>query len=247
MTIPILYEDTDILAVNKPAGIMVHGDGKSADPTLADWVAEHYPQTAGVGEAITLASGEVIERPGIVHRLDKDTSGVLLVAKTQAGFDALKRQFQEGGIKKTYQAIVYGSFKERAGIIDTPIGRSKNDFRLRSAGGSARGLVREARTEYVVVAEADRTADKQGRYALVEVRPKTGRTHQIRVHMRSIGHPVVCDALYARSYACPKDVGRLALHAFAIEFVPVGGEQVRVEAPLPEDLRTAIATLFGLR
>src|SRR4051812_44282800 len=124
MEIHILYEDADIVAVNKPAGLVVHSDGKTVEPTLADWVLEKFPQTVEVGEPIITTDGRTISRPGIVHRLDRETSGVMLVAKTHKGFECLKKQFQSHEIKKEYHAFVYGEMKSRGGTIDRPIGRS---------------------------------------------------------------------------------------------------------------------------
>ena len=150
-SIKIIYEDKDILAVNKPTGLMTHSDGRSKEKTLADLVLEKYPEIKNVGESIKLDSGEEIEKPGIVHRLDKETSGVILIAKNQAEFLFLKNQFQERKIKKTYQAIVYGHVKNDTGIIDAPIARSSTDFRRWSASRGKRGKEREAVTEYKVI------------------------------------------------------------------------------------------------
>lgn len=254
MDIPIIYEDDSLLAINKPSGVMVHGarpprlseddepsdggrDGKNIEPTLVDWVLEHYPQMKGVGEPLTLSDGTVIDRPGIVHRLDKDTSGVLLLAKDQETFLHLKTQFQAGTIAKTYIAIVHGIFEAPVGVIDTPIGRSRKDFRLKRADATARGNLREARTEY-------RVLGGEGNYSLVEVYPKTGRTHQIRVHMASIKHPVVCDPLYGGGRPCPQEIERLALHAYTISFIDQSGLTRRIQADTPEDIVRAIKELF---
>jgi len=229
MDILIVYEDENIIAVNKPAGLTVHPDGKRAKPTLVDWISEKHPEMKSVGESS--------DRPGIVHRLDKETSGILLLAKNQETFLFLKKQFQEQEVKKTYKAIVYGVLKEGKGIIDMPIARSAKDFRQKSAQGRMRGKARRAITEYEVLA-------KGSEYSFVEVYPKTGRTHQIRVHFKSIGHPIVCDSLYAPKRECPKELGRLALHAFALEFKTPQGTMLRLEAPLPDDIKQTIAVLF---
>jgi 23S rRNA pseudouridine1911/1915/1917 synthase len=236
MGIKILYEDKDLLALNKPAGLTVHADGKSAAPTLSDWLVEKYPNIREVGEPWTAPNGEQIFRPGIVHRLDRDTSGVLVVAKTQQSFTHLKKQFQERLAKKTYRAFVYGIVKNDAGIIDKPIGRSTSDFRKWSAEFGARGELREAVTEYKVLERG-----KEATY--IEVYPKTGRTHQIRVHLKSIGHSVVCDTLYAPKQKCILGFSRTALHAFSLQILSPTGKPLHFEAPLPPDFLHATEEL----
>jgi 23S rRNA pseudouridine1911/1915/1917 synthase len=240
MEISILYEDKDMLALDKPAGLVVHADGKSEEPTLADWLLGKYPDLREVGEPWTAPNGEVIFRPGIVHRLDRDTSGVLVVAKTSESFAHLKKQFQNRLAKKTYRAFVYGIVKNDAGIIDKPVGRSASDFRKWSAEFGARGELREAVTEYKVLERG-----KEATY--LEVYPKTGRTHQIRVHLKAIGHSVVCDALYApkrqKSSLCILGFSRTALHAFSLEIFSPSGKSLRFEALLPADFLCAIKEL----
>ena len=135
----IIFEDDNILVIDKPAGLMVHSDGRTKEETLSDWVLKKYPELKDVGEP-----WEDIPRPGIVHRLDKDTSGVMVLAKTQETFEELKGQFQERKIKKTYRAFAYDPFKEENGEIDRPIGKSKSDFRKWSAQPGSRGVQREA-------------------------------------------------------------------------------------------------------
>ncbi len=236
MEIPILYEDEDFLVIDKPSGLLVHSDGKVKEPTLADWLIEKYPNIRGVGEPWTSPSGETIYRPGIVHRLDRDTSGVLVVAKTENAFTHLKKQFQERLAKKTYRAFVYGVVKNDTGIIDKPIGRSASDFRKWSSEFGARGELREAVTEYKVLERG-----KEATY--LEIYPKTGRTHQIRVHVKSIGHPIVCDKLYAPKQMCLLGFSRTALHAFSLEIMSPSGKPLRFEAPLPEDFVQALEFL----
>ena len=181
-----------------------------------------------------MIDGKEIKRPGIVHRLDKDTSGVLLLAKTQKAYELLKRQFAEREVKKVYNALVYGYVKNDFGTVNAEIGRSKNDPRLRTAMRGKRGKLREAVTEYKVLKRLEIEGEK---YTWLEVRPKTGRTHQIRVHMKFLNHPVVCDKLYAPSKLCPKSVKRLALHASSIEFKNISKKIVRIESPTPKDLK----------
>lgn len=232
----ILYEDPHILAVNKPAGLVVHGDGKTQEPTLTEWILNYYPALSGVGEPFVFKDGRVIDRPGIVHRLDRETSGVLLVAKDQETFLWLKQGFQNREIAKTYHAFVYGTFKEKRDIINRPIGKSRSDFRRWSAQPGARGELREAITEY-------RVLGSDTEYSYVEVHPKTGRTHQIRVHFKAIHHPVVCDRLYAPKHARALGFDRLALHASELVLTLPHGESLKIEAPLPEDFKVAKASL----
>jgi 23S rRNA pseudouridine1911/1915/1917 synthase len=234
-----IYEDNDVLVLNKPAGLMVHSDGRSTEKTLTDLILEHYPTLVSVGEPWTASDGTVIPRPGIVHRLDRDTSGVLVVAKTQDAYGFLKKQFQEREIKKVYNAFVYGNIKEDEGVIDKPIAKSKKDFRMWSAQPGARGKEREAVTEFTVL---QRGKD----VVFLELRPKTGRTHQLRVHMKAIHHPIVCDSLYAPNRPCLLGFGRVALHARQITFTLPNGEEKTYEAPYPEDFQKAVEGLAQL-
>lgn len=236
MELRILFENDDLVAVDKPAGVMTHPDGVATDETVSDWFALRYPEAATVGELQTLTDGTVIARPGVVHRLDRDTSGVLVLAKTPETHAFLKNAFQERTVHKTYLAFVYGVPKEKEGTIDMPIGRSRKDFRLRSAQPKAKGRLREAVTKYRIVGET-------GTHALLEIEPLTGRTHQIRVHLKAIHHPVVCDPLYAPKHACDLGFSRLALHAAKLDLPLPSGERLVIESPLPPELASA-ATRF---
>jgi 23S rRNA pseudouridine1911/1915/1917 synthase len=234
--IDILYEDADIVAVNKPSGLMVHPDGRSEGPFLTDWVLKKFPKAAEVGEPSRAPDGKEIARPGIVHRLDRETSGVLLIAKTAAGHACLKQQFKDRTIKKKYMAFVWGDLEEEFGTIDRPIGRSSGDFRKWSAQRGARGEVRDAETYWTKLGYASLgEAKDQQSFTLMEAEPKTGRTHQIRVHFAAIQHPVVGDTLYAPKKPMALGFKRTALHARSIEFDNCEGKRIRVEAPLPED------------
>lgn len=228
MNIPILFENNDLVVINKPAGVMVHGDGKSTEPTIADWFAQTYPASKDVGEPAEQADGKLLARPGIVHRLDADTSGALILAKTQEAYTYLKAQFQDRKMKKVYVAFVYGNVRNDRGIINRPIGKSRRDPRLRTAMRGARGMMRDAITHYRVVTRGTGVTE-------LELRPKTGRTHQIRVHMQSMNHPVVSDPLYAPAKEPMLGFKRLALHARSIAFTAPNGEELLVEAPLPAD------------
>jgi 23S rRNA pseudouridine1911/1915/1917 synthase len=234
MDIPILYENKDFVVVNKPAGLAVHSDGVSKVKTLTDWVLREYPTMSEVGELMQLSGGKTVSRPGLVHRLDKETSGVLVLAKNNTAHAYLKSQFQERNVSKTYIAFTHGVIQKDEGGIVVPIGRSKHDARARAPHGA--GTQKDAHTDFLVV-------NRFSEYTYVNVFPKTGRTHQIRVHLKSIGHPVVCDPIYAKNYECPSPPGRLALHASKIEFNDLHNKKISVDAPIPGDLASFLAKL----
>ncbi len=228
--IEILYEDKDILAINKPAGLVVHSDGRTQEPSVADWFVSKYPEAKDVGEKL----GE-INRPGIVHRIDRETSGVLLLAKTPEGHAHLKGQFKNREIEKIYHLFVHGNVKEDRGTINLPIARSASNFKKWSAQRGSRGERREALTYFEVLKRAE---DKLATF--VEAKPKTGRTHQIRVHFQALHYPVVCDSLYAPKKPALLGFERLALHAKSIAFKNLSGEKIILEAPYPEDFVGAL-------
>ena len=235
--VKILFEDKDILAVEKPSGIFVHFDGRSKEKTISDWFLRNYPKVKNVGESI-FVDGKEIKKPGIVHRLDKETSGVLLLAKNQKAFEFLKGQFKNREVKKVYNAVVSGWVKNDRGVVNKTIGRSPVDFRRRLAGRGARGELREAITEYKVL---KRFKDKKGnKFTFLEIKPKTGRTHQIRVHMKFLNHPVVCDSLYNPKGFCPKGLNRLTLHAKSIEFKNLKDKVFKIESKLPKEIEKMI-------
>jgi 23S rRNA pseudouridine1911/1915/1917 synthase len=226
--IKIIYEDPDIIVVNKPAGLMVHGvAGKiSTEPTLTDILLKKYPEIRKVGDDPAL-------RPGIVHRLDKDTSGVMVVARNQKSFEYLKSLFKGRDIKKKYIAVVSGVPKESHGVIDKPIGIQTGTTK-RSV--RAEKMAKPAVTEYEVLktARAEDSFGKESSFALLSVSPKTGRTHQIRVHLTSIGHPIVGDPIYGPKKQ-PSWASRLMLHAVSIEFSDRVGGHMRFEAEVPQE------------
>lgn len=234
MKITIIYEDENIVAVDKPSGLLVHPTSNSKEETLTNWVLEQYPETENVGEPLKLNNGEVIKRPGIVHRIDRETSGIILIAKTNEAFEHLKKQFQSREIEKIYRTFVWGNFPStmlgtgKLGVIDKPIGRSASDFRKKSAERGSKGLEREAVTNYKVLNQNDK-------HSYLECYPKTGRTHQIRVHLKSIGRPIICDTLYAPKLTPALGFERLALHALSVTFKNVIGDTITAEAQLPED------------
>lgn len=227
----VIYEDADIIVINKPSGMPVHADGKHERSTLVDWLLVRYPELKGVGETQTLSDGTIIDRPGIVHRIDRETSGVIVIARNKDSYAYLKEQFKEREVKKTYRAFVYGVINDERGIIDKPIGSSRGGLGPRSARRPL-GTTREAQTMYRVI--------KRGEGATyVEAFPKTGRTHQIRVHFAAIQKPIVADSLYAPSRPPILGFKRLALHALSISFTHPNGEEVQFEASLPADFAEA--------
>ncbi|MDO8495586.1 MAG: RluA family pseudouridine synthase [bacterium] len=222
MDLNIVYEDNDILVLNKPAGISVHKT-HPLDPhqTLADLVVEKYPKIKDVGEDPL--------RPGLVHRLDKDTSGLIIIAKNQPAFSYFKGLFQNRTIKKTYLALVHGQLKEKSGTIDAPLGKlgTKQTTQIK---GKRDLQERNAVTNYEVIQEFPH-------FSLLQVSPLTGRTHQIRVHLKSIGHSIVCDPLYGgKNLVCPPELGRLFLHAQKLEFNAPSGQSMVLEADPPGEL-----------
>ena len=237
-TISIIYEDDDVLVINKPAGLAVHEDGHTNGPFLTDWIREHRPAVVGVGETMQLQNGSIIDRPGIVHRLDRDTTGVLVIAKNQNSFEQLKSQFQNRDMEKHYVAFVWGEMKDPVGTIDRPIGRSRNDFRKWTSGSAAGGKMRAATTRWT------RLTVGHG-YTYISVEPKTGRTHQIRVHLHAIGHPVVGDVRYAPKKGKALGFNRVALHAQDLTFMHPNGTRMTFEAPLPEDFELALRELHN--
>jgi 23S rRNA pseudouridine1911/1915/1917 synthase len=240
MKIPILFEDKDALVINKPADLVVHPDGKSKEKTLVDWLLKKYPRMKNVGEPIILPDGTKILRPGIVHRIDRDTTGCLLIAKNQKAFEFLKGQFKVRKVHKVYHAFVYGNLKDERGMIDRPIGRSSTDFRKWTSQRGARGEMREAVTYFKVLGN-------KGGITMIEALPKTGRTHQIRVHFSAINHPIVQDKLYASEFYLKQkqQLGfkRVALHAKDLEIMLPSGKLLSVSAPYPEDFEKAAAKI----
>lgn len=220
----IVYEDADIVVVDKPAGMVVHPAFGHHSGTLVNALLAHCPDLAGIG-------GEV--RPGIVHRLDKDTSGLIIVAKHDAAHRNLQEQFKQRLVHKTYLALTEGVLPAAHGVIDAPIGRDPR-YRQRMAVLARGG--REARTEY-------RVQEYFAEHTLVAAEPVTGRTHQIRIHFAFIGHPLVGDRVYGlRKQRLPLE--RQFLHAARIAFtLPSSGQPVEFSSPLPEDLQTLLETL----
>lgn len=226
LNIPILFEDDDILVINKPAGIRVHVDSQEKENTLVNFLVAKYPEISSVHDE----SKDAWMRPGIVHRLDKDTSGVMIVAKNKRALAELKRKFQDKEVEKKYQALAHGRFKEKKGVIEKPLARAVSYKKQVIANDKTKTKVREAVTHYEVLREF-------GEYALLEVSPKTGRMHQIRVHLASIGHPILGDDKYLPKNMKETAVGsasRHLLHAKSIRF-ELFGKDYFFETDLPDD------------
>lgn len=235
----VIFEDKNFLAIDKPAGLLVHGTASfkgqmaGSERTLVDWLLEKYPEIKDVGDDPKV-------RPGIVHRLDRETSGVMLVARNQGYFEYLKSLFQKHEIQKTYLALVYGKPKEARGTIDKPLSLKSGTTKRTVHSGK---MTKNAVTEYKVLKIGEGSS-------LLEVYPRTGRTHQIRVHLASIGCPVVGDALYGKTRTAKHKVQRgrnnpqsaisvkprLMLHALALEFAAAEGKRIRIEAQQPPDM-----------
>ena len=218
--VKVVYKDGDFLVIDKPAGLLVHPVAGKKERALVDWLTENYPEVKNVGDDPKI-------RPGIVHRLDKDTSGLMIVALSQRAFDYFKKQFQERKIKKTYQAVVWGVPKESEGVIEKPIGL-KPDTIKRTVHINKAKMVKEAVTRYRVLEERqnDVIASRSEAISLLEVQPLTGRTHQIRVHLASIGHPIVGDKLYGSK---KQSDDKLLLRAVALEFSDLNGKRLKIE------------------
>ena len=241
----VVYEDNDLIVIDKPAGLVVHPGAGNASGTLVNALLHH------AGSSLSGIGG--VARPGIVHRLDKETSGLLVIAKNDAAHKTLSAQFADHGrttpLERSYLALVWGTLPRRTGSVDAPLGRSPHD-RLKRAVVSQRAPdARHAVTHYRVLRTfPDRNDGSPVIASLVECRLETGRTHQIRVHMAHIGHPLIGDRDYGAHFATkanvlPEDLreeiaafARQALHAATLSFAhPASGETMRFEAPLPED------------
>jgi 23S rRNA pseudouridine1911/1915/1917 synthase len=282
----IIYEDKNIIAINKPAGIAVHPAQPECRDTIVNALLAYYPLIKDVGDMPEF-------RPGIVHRLDKDTSGIMVVAKNQKTFDWLKKQFAERKIEKKYIALVYGKIKEEKGIISKPIGKTK-DFRKRTTislktqkeaityfrvlkhiylspsveGEIKRGCCSKSTPlrpkEHLPSSDGREGREGEGKtkqhlpptpssteeggenfyYTLIEAEPKTGRTHQIRVHLASVGHPIVGDALYGfKNQTLPQGLQRHFLHASSLKFSLFDGKIIELKSELPEDLKKILQSL----
>lgn len=228
----MLHETDTYLVLAKPAGLICHSDGRTHEPSVAAWLAVAYPETLSVGEPWVSPQGEHVPICGLAHRLDRTTSGVLVAARTPALWQHLRAEFRARRIGKEYRAFVYGHPSEDAGRIVAEIARGgvpKHWYAKPCEEGHARAAVTDWR-----VRSRGETPSGQPVAELV-LFPRTGRTHQLRVHLASVGHPLISDHLYAPDRAPVLGFARPALHAAAIAFALPGGEHVRYAAPLPPD------------
>ncbi len=244
----IIAETTDYLVINKPAGLAVHGGGNLTEPTLADWLIAKYPKIKTVGDDPA--------RPGLVHRLDKDVSGLMVIAKNNKSFASLKGQFKDREVNKEYLALVHGRLANDSGVIDFPITRSQSGYKMAAIPTNASDLLnrrhpkyrdqgnieswfksRQALTEFTVL-------QRFVNYTLVRVNIKTGRTHQIRVHFFAYGHPLAGDDLYSTKKTEVKNkklnLGRVFLTAVHLEFQDLSGKKLNFEIGLPQELSSAL-------
>ena len=233
----IIYEDPSIIVIDKPAGLVVHPAPGNLSGTLVNALIHHCKDLAGINGVL---------RPGIVHRLDKETSGVMVVAKDDEAYHQLTRQFKNRMIEKVYLAIARGKFSRDEGRIDLAIGRHPTE-RKRMSTRTRRG--RPSLTQWKVIERFDGLT-------LLEILPKTGRTHQIRVHLSALGHPILCDPLYGRKRTlqdpilkgCSGRLNRQALHAHRLGFIhPRTGERVEFVSPIPKDIREVLDWLRAQR
>lgn len=237
MSIETVYEDQNLLVINKPSGLITHPkNAEDNQESVTGWLIEKYPEIKTVGDPST-GSGQENLRPGLVHRLDKDTSGLLVIAKNQNSFHYLKGLFQDKKIKKFYLALVCGRPKESKGIIDAPMGRIGMKRTTQMRGNKKLKDRKEAVTKYA-------TLKNFHDFTLLEVSPHTGRTHQIRVHLKSIGVPIAGDPLYGhKKMNGPKESERLFLHAYKLQFISPDGKALTIEVDLPKELQNFLDDL----
>jgi 23S rRNA pseudouridine1911/1915/1917 synthase len=223
----IIFEDENILVIDKPAGLLIHPTEKMEEDTLANGLLARYPKIKKVGDDPM--------RPGIVHRLDKSVSGLMLVCKTQKAFDYFKAQFADRKIKKIYTALGYGAMERPEGIIDQPIARSLNKGRMAVKSKEQGG--KEAITKYLVTKQFKN-------FSLLEVEILTGRTHQIRAHLNAIQHPIVGDKLYWQKWVKEKlDLERPFLHSTTLTFQNLDGQTLEFKSKLPIKLNNILKNL----
>ena len=221
----IVFENTSFLVIDKPSGLVVHPFDNSTETTLVDFLHEKYPSMFEIDNSITLQDGRIIPLGGIVHKLDRDTSGVLVVAKDQNTFTELQSQFKGHTTTKKYIALVEGVIEKDEFTVDAPLGRNKKEYKQSTIPSNPRGEFRDAITEVKVLSRNSATT-------LVELMPKTGRTHQLRAHMSSIEHPIVGDVAYGAS----KKDGRILLHAQELSFT-IGGQNFTFSSPTPIEFK----------
>lgn len=235
--IEIIHDEKDFAVINKPAGLVVYPGTKHNEKTLINGLLAVWPKIKNVGEDLL--------RTGIVHRLDKDTSGIMIIAKNNSASEYFKDLFKNKKIDKTYTALTFGHITEKEGKIEFPVRRSKSNP-VKQIAVIKKEKAYEAITYFKTLKLL--SDNKGNQYTLLEVKPKTGRMHQIRVHLAAIGHPVVGDVIYqAKNTRQPAQVSRQLLHASVIKFVPPTGKEVEYSSPLPDDFSNFLKTLYNDR
>lgn len=225
----IIFENENFLVINKPSGLVVHPFDHSTEVTLLDFLHTHIPKSFLINNEKTLLDGRTLSLGGIVHKLDRDTSGILVLAKNETTFHELKKQFTGHTAQKTYLALIEGSLLKNSFTIDGPLGRNKKEYKQSVNPTNPRGELRSAITDVLVLAH-DETK------TLVQLSPKTGRTHQLRAHMAHIGHPIIGD----KAYGSTMDSPRIMLHAQKLSFT-LHDKQFSFEAKVPQDFFITIS------
>lgn len=219
----IIEENELLIALDKPAGLIVHSDGRTDEPTLVDWLLERWPQLKDVGEPWLSPQGESIPRPGIVHRLDRTTSGVMIVAKTEEAWEYLRAEFRARRVEKKYLALVHGKLE----------GEGRISAEIDKGGNPKKWFAKECPPDSKRAAITDwKSLEVRDGMTLIEAMPRTGRTHQLRVHLAHIGHPIVGDAIYAAGMPT-HGFDRVMLHAHSLALTLPSGVRLMFEAPPP--------------
>jgi 23S rRNA pseudouridine1911/1915/1917 synthase len=220
----IVFENDDLAVIDKPAGLVVHPGAGNKEDTLSQALLTYFPQIKNVGEP---------HRPGIVHRLDEDTSGLIVIAKTPEAYEFLKQSFVEKTVQKEYLALVHGVLEKKHGFIDVPLEKLPQKQRMKVGSG------KEALTEYFVL-----TNDPSGQFSLIRVKLHTGRTHQIRAHLAHLNHPIVGDGVYGSQFSNQdRDIKRQFLHAYKLKFQLMDQTWLELESELPTDLKDILNKL----
>jgi 23S rRNA pseudouridine1911/1915/1917 synthase len=232
----ILKETDDYIVLEKPSGMLVHSTSKNEQDTLVHWLVKKYPEIQKIADPISLNKRDKIFRPGIVHRLDREVSGLMVIARTQTSFEDLKSQFQQKYIKKEYTALVIGQLAEDKGLIDFEISRKTSGEKMAAhPANSNKG--KPSLTEYII-------EEKYLKFTLVKINLLTGRTNQIRVHFFALGNPIAGDSLYCLKEKAPKvKIPRILLHANSLSFKDLNGEVQAFESKLPEEFNQVISQL----
>jgi|JI10StandDraft_1071094.scaffolds.fasta_scaffold261689_3 23S rRNA pseudouridine1911/1915/1917 synthase len=217
----IIFENEHFLIIDKPSGVVVHPFDYSTERTLLDFLMDHSPSSLSIQNVKILQDGRILNLGGIVHKLDRETSGIMVIAKTVASYASLKEQFSSHTIKKTYRALVEGLMEHDTFRIDAPLGRNKKEYKQSVNPKNPRGELRSAVTDYKVITRGEGVT-------LVELLPETGRTHQLRAHMSYVGHPIVGDKAYGSTH----ESSRIMLHAQSLSFTLLD-QQYLFEVPTP--------------